>query len=63
MVAKDKWSECVTNVTLNTAIACKNLIDEEVVTDNTNHDKFIRAIIVGKRNVDDDCGNCVVVYM
>lgn len=42
---------------------CKTLIDQEVLDLNTENDRFIRTIIVGKRNEDDDLSNAIVVPM
>lgn len=60
-VAKTRWPECIQG---NKSVdQCKTLIDQEVLDLNTENDRFIRTIIVGKRNEDDDLSNAIVVPM
>ena len=45
------------------AIQCKELIDQEVIEYNTDTDRFVRTIIVGKRKENDPLSNSVVLFM
>lgn len=46
-----------------TANQCKELIDQEILEYNTETDKFVRTIIVGKRRETDPHYNSVVLFM
>ena len=46
-----------------TAIACKEFIDEEILTIFTEQDKFIRTRIIGKRSTEDEWYNAVTILM
>ncbi|KAL9182816.1 hypothetical protein ACHAXT_004095 [Thalassiosira profunda] len=60
-VAKDRWPGCVS--ARLSAIQCKNMIDQEVLDGNTENDRFIRTIIVGKRKKNDPLSNSIVIMM
>lgn len=60
-VAKTQWPECTSRKL--SAVQCKNLIDAEVLDMNTENDRFIRTIVVGKRNVNDELSNSIVIFM
>lgn len=45
------------------ATACKEFIDEEILTTFTGIDQFIQTKIVGKRSEDDEYYNAVVIPM
>jgi len=60
-VGKSVWPRCVTQ--RMSAIQCKELIDQEILSFNTDTDRFVRTIIVGKRNENDPLSNAVVLLM
>ena len=45
------------------ASACKEFIDEEILTTFTGIDQYIQSKIVGKRSEDDEYYNAVVIPM
>jgi hypothetical protein len=60
-VGKSTWPRCV-NQKLS-AIQCKEIIDQDILDLNTDTDKFVRTIIVGKRNENDPLSNSIVLFM
>ena len=58
---KEAWPEC--HAQAMTAIACKEFIDEEILTIFTEQDKFIRTRIIGKRSTQDEWYNAVTILM
>ena len=60
-VGKSIWPRCV-NDRLS-AIQCKELIDQDILDYNTDTDRFVRTIIVGKRQENDPLSNSLVLLM